>query len=292
MSSGIERIKASKYFPLALFVYLGYFLILLFFLLPSLPEIFDMFSETEIASDELSASPIVPFGIATFLPLVIFYILIDYKALSSRLYSLLVNPFKELDQHVLIYTISFLFLQLAITAATVSVLAVVHPTFLDYTNYTPESSLLVWVVAGVFCLVNTILNVFIGWKWTNSDLTRPTGMHWTIGYITYLSVIGIVVIVVQSINPSVKGILLWPFAGIVIIGTLSYFVVVLGLFLVGLEILLAPMDTSLSDAAVGFVFMSGILFMIASFVLLFIPLLNYSSGVFLAKWKVKRQQKS
>ncbi|PWI48065.1 hypothetical protein CEE45_08555 [Candidatus Heimdallarchaeota archaeon B3_Heim] len=160
---------------------------------------------------------------------------------------------------------------------------------LDFTSYTSESTSIIWLVGCAFCMINIIANLFIGWKWTNSGLNNPNGLHWFIGYIIYLAVIGIGVFSVQSIFPSIKGILLWPFSGIVMIGALSYFIVVFGLFLVGLDVLVSPVATGQGDAWIGFVFMAGMFFMVASFFLLFIPMITYSTGVYLANWQTKRR---
>ncbi|MHA1976243.1 MAG: hypothetical protein ACW98F_03120 [Candidatus Hodarchaeales archaeon] len=289
MSSGIARIRASKYFPYAIIGYLGYLLILFILSIPYLPEILELISKREISTDELYINPILPLGLAVILPLILIYILVDYQAVFSQFHYLVINPLKQLDRRILVYTNLFLFLQLAMTLLIVVILSVLVPNFLLISDITSESRLLIWIVGGVSCLILTITNVYIGWKWTKSDLNKPNALHWFIGYLVYLTVIGIGVLSIQGVNPSVKGIILWPFSGIFVIGAFSYFIVVLGLFLVGLDVLVSPGTTAQSDAGVGFVLMAGMLFMMASFFLLFIPLITYATGVFLANWQAKRR---
>jgi len=291
VSSGIDKIRASKYFPYAIIVYLGYILVLFILAIPYIPEIVDLISKTEISAGETYVSPIIPIGMVVFIPLVIIYILVDYRAIVDQ-FKVMIIPFKELNRRILNFTILFLILQLGFNLVMMLFLGFLKPDILDFSTYTSESTLSVWLVGCVVSLVNIILNAFIGWKWTKSSIERPNLLHWFFGYIIYLLAIIIGVIFVESTNSPLKGFILWPFSGIVIIGALSYFIVVFGLFLVGLEIIVSPIATEQSDAWIGFVFMAGIMFMAASILLLFIYILTFYMGVLLAKWHVKRKLKT
>jgi hypothetical protein len=103
--------------------------------------------------------------------------------------------------------------------------------------------------------------------------------------VIYLLAVYTILLVVEIVNPAIKGFLLMPFTGIVIIGALSYFIVSFGLFILGLEVVLAPFGLGQGDAAIGFAFMVGMLFMVLSAFLLFTYMLNFYLGVFIFNWQ-------
>ena len=290
MSSAISRIRESKYLPYAIFLYIVYLIILFLLTIPYLPELITIFSKREISSDELYQTPIIPFGIAAFLPLVIAYIAIDYKSIFILIKNMLI-PFKELNRRILAFTCLYLLLQFVFNAIVLVLLLLIEPDILYTSNFAPESASLIWLVGLGFSVIIICINSFLGWKWAKSNLKQPNGLHWFLGYSIYLITVGIFVIIFQIINPSTKGILLWPITGIAIIGSLSFFIVAFGLFLFGLSIILDPHSTGLSDAGVGFVLTTGILFMFSSLFLLLIYMLTFYLGIFIANWQKRKKAK-
>ncbi len=284
MSSGIARIRESKYFPYAIIVYLGYLIVLFILAIPYISDFIPLFSKTEISADELYQSPILPLGIAIFIPLVIAYIVVDYRSIFDLIKRMFI-PFKELNRHITAFTTLYLLVQLVFNAIVVVFLVLVEPNLQNFSNYTAESTFLIWLIGCGSSVVIILLDSYIGWKWVKTGLKQPNGLHWVLSYIIYLIAVGITVIIIEIFNPSTKEILLWPIVGIVMVGALSYFIVTSGLFVLGLETVLAPYTTSQSDAWVGLVFMAGIFLIGFSILLLFIHMLTFYSGIFIANWQ-------
>jgi hypothetical protein len=280
LSSGIAKIRSNKFFPYLVILYIAYLIVLLLLIIPYLPELIEIFSKTEISSDELYQTPIVPLGIAAFIPLVVIYLVIDYKLVTNTILGI-ATPFKELDRRILGFTTLYLLIQLVFNAITVLILVLIEPNLQDFTNYTPESTSLIWLIGCGSSLIIIILNSFISWKWIKTGTKQPNGLHWLISYIIFLVAASIIVLIVQIIIPATKGILLWPIVGIVIVAALSYFIVSFGIFILGLEVILAPYSTGQSDAGIGFAFIAGILFMAMSVFLIFFHLLNFYLGAFI-----------
>ncbi len=291
MSSGIAKIRSNKFFPYLVILYIAYLIVLLLLIIPYLHELIGIFSKTEISSDELYQTPLVPLGIAALIPLAVIYIVVDYKTIINTILGM-ATPFKELDQRILGFTTLYLLIQLVFNAITVLILVLIEPNLQDFTNYTPESTFLIWLIGCGSSLVIIILNSFISWKWIRTGTKQPNGLHWLISYIIYLLAAFIIVLIVQIIIPDTKGILLWPIVGIVIVAALSYFIVSFGIFILGLEVILAPYSTGQSDAGIGFVFIAGILFMAMSVFLIFFHLLNFHLGVFFANWQNRNKNRN
>ena len=271
-------------------LYIVYIIILLLLALPYIPDLLELMARREISLLELRENPIFILGMAALLPASIIYIIFEFPTFLN-LFKSLVEPFKELDREILIHTSFFLILQIGINILLIICLLFIQPDLLTLSDYSLVSRILVWTVSLIFSIVNISLNIFIGWKRVKSGLEKPKNVYWIVGYFIYFLTTGIGVIFVQSINPNVKGILLWPVAGIAIVGALSYFVVTFGLFLIGLEVTLSPLATGQGDAWIGAVFMAGILFMLVSVFLPVIHLLTYTIGVFLAKRKSPNLEK-
>ncbi|MHA2275528.1 MAG: hypothetical protein ACXAC2_07165 [Candidatus Kariarchaeaceae archaeon] len=284
MSSGIARIRSNKFFPYLVILYIAYLIILFLLIIPYLPELIEIFSKTEISSDELYQTPLVPLGIAALIPLAVIYLVVDYKIIINTILGM-VTPFKELDRRILGFTIIYLLIQLVFNSILVFILVLVVPDLYDISSYSPESALLIWLIGCISSLVIIILNTLISWKWVKTGMKQPNGLHWLIGYMIYIVAVSTVLLVVETIDTSLKGFILWPFTGIVIIGALSYFIVSFGLFIYGLEVVLEPYRLGQGDAALTFAFTVGTLFMLISTVLLFIHLLNFYLGVFFANWQ-------
>ncbi|MHA1988597.1 MAG: hypothetical protein ACW98D_18345 [Promethearchaeota archaeon] len=283
MSSGIVKIRSNKFFPYLVILYIAYLFVLFLLLIPYLPELIEIFSKTEISSDELYQTPIVHLGIAAFIPLVVIYLVIDYTIVTDTITGTL-KIFKELDRRILGFTIIYLFMQLVFNSILVFILVLVEPNLLEISNYTPESALLIWSIACISSLVIIILNTFISWKWVKTGYKQPNGLHWFISYGIYIVSAFTVLLVVETVNPSIKGFILWPFTGIVIIGALSYFIVSFGLFATAVEVYLDYMN-GVGDAALAFAFTVLTLFGLISLFLLFIHLLNFYLGVFIYNWQ-------
>jgi hypothetical protein len=284
VSSGIARIRSNKFFPYLVILYIAYLIILFLLIIPYLPELIEIFSKTEISSDELYQTPLVPLGIAALIPLAVIYLVVDYKIIINTILGM-VTPFKELDRRILGFTIIYLLIQLVFNSILVFILVLVVPDLYDISSYSPESALLIWLIGCISSLVIIILNTLISWKWVKTGMKQPNGLHWLIGYMIYIVAVSTVLLVVETIDTSLKGFILWPFTGIVIIGALSYFIVSFGLFIYGLEVVLEPYRLGQGDAALTFAFTVGTLFMLISTVLLFIHLLNFYLGVFFANWQ-------
>jgi hypothetical protein len=155
---------------------------------------------------------------AVFIPLVITFIVVDYRSIFNLVKGMF-TPFKEMNRRIFGFTTLFLIIQLVFNAMIVFFLVLIKSDLLDFSNYTHESTFLIWVVGCGFSLVNMILNASIGWKWTKSDLELPNGLNWVLGYIFYLIAVGIAVIFVQTVNPSTKGILLWPYDKLLVLAS-------------------------------------------------------------------------
>jgi hypothetical protein len=248
-----------------------------------------LLSQSEISSDEIYVNPILPFGVAIITPLVIGYIIIEYKAIIFQL-KLMFKPIREMDYGIFIFTVVFLFIQLAINALLMICLVLIEPDLLNTSEYTPGSSIIIWGISLGFAIGTTLFNIFIGKRWVNSEIQRPHALHWFFGYVIFGIGIVAAIITVEALYPAIKGILLWPLPGIMIIGALSYFVVAFGLFLVGLDFIISPVSTGQSDAWIGFVFMMGIFFMALSVFLLFIHMVTFYFGVYLGKSTKRRKE--
>ena len=291
MSSGIAKIKSNKFFPYLVILYIAYLIVLFLLIIPYLPELIEIFSKTEISSDELYQTPIVPLGIAAFIPLVVIYLVIDYKIVTNTITNT-IKPFKELDRRILRFTTIYLLIQLVFNSILVFILVLVEPDLSAISNYSPESAIIIWLIGCISSLVIIILNTFISWKWVKTGIKQPNGLHWLISYMIYVVAVSAVLLVVETINPSIKGFLFWPFTGIVIIGAFSYFIVSFGLFIYGLEVVLAPYGSGQGDAAFGFVFIAGTIFLSISAFLLFIHLLNFYLGVFIYNWQNRNRKRN
>jgi len=220
-------------------------------------------------------NPILIFGGAATAPVILLFIILEFDQLTA--------PFFRLNRRILVYTTLFLMLQLSINILLAFCLVLVKPDLIDLATFTSGDALLVWVIGCSFSLFTVAINIFIGWKWVETGLERPNGLHWFVGYIIYFLAIIFGVFSIQILNPSVQNILLWPFAGIGILGAFNFFIVSFGLFIAGLGVVGSSFDSSVSDALIGFVFMMGIIFMIAILFLPFFYAITFYFGVLLAK---------
>ena len=270
MSTGITELTKNKYFLIALILYIGYLIILFFLAIPYIPEMLI----TNSSEGGTYINPILIFGSAAAAPVILGAVILEFKHITA--------PFLALNRRILVYTTVFLLLQLGLNILLVVCLILVKPDLLDLTTYDNTDFILVGVISCGFSLLAVVLNIYIGWKWVKTGLEKPSGLHWFVGYAIYYLSVGLGVISIQILNPSVKNILLWPFAGIGMVGALNFFLVSFELFLVGLATIGSSMASSESDAFIGFVFMTGGLFMIAVLFLPFFYAITYYLGVILA----------
>lgn len=236
---------------------------------------------TDSSEDGMYVNPIVIFGGAAAIPIILGVFILQSKHLTA--------PFLALDRRTLVYTTLFLFLQFGINILLAICLVLVKPDLLDLNTFSGDDAILVWIMGCGFSLSCIAVNIYIGWKWIKTDLESPSGLHWFVGYIIYFVTIGLSIISLQILNPSVKNILLWPVAGIGIIGAFNFFIVSFGLFVVGLGAIGSSMGSSGSDAFFGFVFMMGILFMIAILFLPFLYAIFYYIGFIFAKQSSEKE---
>ncbi|MFX1505518.1 MAG: hypothetical protein ACFFDC_05315 [Promethearchaeota archaeon] len=271
MSFRISDLTKNKFLIIALILYGGYLVTLFLLAIPYIPEILS----PDSSEDGIYINPALIFGGAAAVPIILGIFILQAEHL--------ITAFLASDRRIPIYTTLFLLLQFGINILLAICLVLVNPDFLDLSTFSGNETLLVWILGCGFSLSTIAVNIYIGWKWVKSGLDTPNSLHWFVGYIIYFLTIGIGIISLQILNPSVQNILLWPFAGIGIIGAFNFFIVSFGLFIVGLGVIGSSMSSGGSDAIIGFVFMMGILFMIAIFFLPFLYAFFYFIGTILAK---------
>ncbi|MFX1286554.1 MAG: hypothetical protein ACFFB5_23155 [Promethearchaeota archaeon] len=271
MSSRIPDQVKNKFVIIALILYGGYLVILSLLALPYIPEMLN----TNSSEDGIYINPLLIFGGAAAVPLILMVFILESKHLTAS--------FLALDPRILFYTTLFLLLQFGLNIFLALCLVFMKPDLLDLSTFSGDDIILVWLIGCGFSLSTIVVNIYIGWKWIKTGLDRPNGLHWFVGYIIYFLTVGLSVLSLQILNPSVKNILLWPLAGIGILGALNFFIVSFGLFIAGLGAIGSSMGSSGSDAFFGFVFMMGMLFMIAILFLPFLYAILYHIGVILAK---------
>ncbi|MFX0052273.1 MAG: hypothetical protein ACFE8U_13395 [Candidatus Hermodarchaeota archaeon] len=277
MSFNITELSKNKYFLVALILYISYLILLFFLAIPYIPEMFTV-NGNEV---QMNLNPTLIFVGAAIIPAILMYLILEFKHLMA--------PFLAMNRRILVYITLFLLLQFGINIFLAICLVVIKPNLLDLSTYDVTDIFLVWIISCSFCSFSVLLNTYIGWRWIIANLEKPSPLHWLVGYVIYFLSVGLGIISIQIINPSVKNILLWPFAGIGIIGALNLFLVSFIIFITGLTILGSSMASSESDAFVGFVFMMGIPFMIAVLYLPFFYALPYYLGIKLASRKGTRK---
>ncbi|MFW9997714.1 MAG: hypothetical protein ACFFD4_37085 [Candidatus Odinarchaeota archaeon] len=280
MPSRIAELPKKKFFPFALILYIGYLIILFILAIPYIPDMLSTISYEGGLSVNLSAvSPIIVIlGAAAAVPVFLVYIIIEFDLLID----LLISPFRALNSRISLYITLFLLLQLGINLLLVTCLLLLKPNLLDLTTYSPADSIMIFGTGCVFSIFTAVLDFYIGWKWVKTDLEEPDVLHWFVGYTTYFLSVGLCVVSIQILNPTVQNIVLWPLAGIGILGAFNFFIFSFGLFIAGLEAIGSSMSSSESDAFVGFVFVTGTFFISTTLILPFLYSLCYYSGVILA----------
>ncbi len=263
------------------FIYLGVLFILA---IPYIPEMLI----TNPSYQEVYINPIIYFGAAAVIPVIIGFIILNFGTIIDHFEEIVVISLKELNYKVLGYITAFLLLQIGLNGIMVFFLVLIDPKLLNLLDFPKKSLSLVWMISCSFSLGNTLINIIIGWYWVKVDFELPNIVHWVFSYVIFFVVIGLGVIIIQIVNPTVKQLLLWPISGGVLIGAYNYFIMFFGLLIAGLEAILSPMTTGEGDAYVGFVFMVGTLFMIASSFFLFIHMISFYMGVILANINAKK----
>lgn len=265
MSNKIAELTKSRFFPFALILYLSYIILLLILAIPYIPEMFNGNAYT----GGVYINPIVIFGSAAVTPVILIFVIVEFKQLTA--------PFRALNRRILAYTTLFLLLQFGLNILLAVCLILVNPDLLILATHTSDEFILVWAASFSFCVFAVVLNIFIGWKWVKVDLETPSGLHWFVGYFLYLLTVSLAVISILILNPTVNNIILWPLAGVAILGALNFFLVSWGFFIAGLETLSGE-----SHAFVDFVFMTGTLFMLFALFLPVFYVIAYFFGVKLA----------
>jgi hypothetical protein len=177
-------------------VYGGYLGILFLLALPYIPE---MLSQ-ETSEDGIYINPAFIFGGAAAIPIIIAIFILQAEHLIAT--------FLGSDRRIPVYTTLFLLLQFGLNILLVLCLVLVKPDLLILGSFSNVDALLVWIITCGFSLLNIAVNMYIGWKWIKTGLDTPNGLHWFVGYIIYFLGVGLIIISIQILNPSVQDFLL------------------------------------------------------------------------------------
>ena len=133
-------------------------------------------------------------GTTTFLifgliPLGLAFIVIEYRNI----------PYRLNNRRIFLNTTGFLFIQLWINFYLAISLILIQPNILS-SDYSSQSFFVTWVISTAYCLGSILLNIFLGWKWTKYNLEKPYMLHWAIGYLFYFVIIGLGIIIIQTID--------------------------------------------------------------------------------------------
>lgn len=277
MSYSIDELIKNKFFIVALIIYIIYVVILFVIAIPYIPEMLN--PDSDSSGGGMYINPILIFGGAAAAPVILAVIILEFNQVAT--------PFLALDRRILVYTTFFLWLQIGLNILLAFCLVLVKPDLLNLSTFGTGDALLIWLIGCGFSLITVAVNIFVGWKWVKIGLERPNGLHWFVGYIIYYLTVTFGIFFTWILNPSVQNIILWPFAGIGILGALNFFLVAFGLFIAGLAGLGSSMSSGEGDAFIGFVFMMGMVFMVAVIFLPFFYMLTFYVGVQFAKRSVK-----